>query len=399
MLFIKILFWASAFILFYTYLGYGLAVAAWLKVRAWKRGGKAAPAALAQAPGWPEATLVIAAFNEEGVLEEKIRNCRRLDYPEGKLKLLFVTDGSDDGSTALIGRHPDIRLLHHPERRGKVAALNRAMRKVDTPITIFTDANTFLNPQAIRQLALPFRDPEVGAVAGEKSIKKGSGDNSGVSGEGLYWKYESFLKKQDARLHSVVGAAGELYAIRTSLFQRVPADTLLDDFMQALLIARAGYRVAYAPEARAEEYASADIKEEMKRKIRICAGGAQSIVRLRGLLNPFRYGILSFQYISHRVLRWTLAPLALPLAFACSLALAWYGLPFFQLALMVQLLFYGLALAGYALKGRSISIPGFFVPFYFCMMNYSVYAGFLRYFLGKQGVNWEKARRAEAAVS
>ena len=395
----KALFWGSFFVLFYTYLGYGLIVALWLKGRVWIRGKRKAPALRDDGEEWPAVTLLVAAYNEESVLEAKIRNCRELDYPPGKLKLLFVTDGSDDGGPALIRRHADIRLLHRPERQGKVAALKRAMPLVDTPVTVFTDANTFLNPAAIRELAAHFRDARVGAVAGEKHIRGQASGAASTAGEGLYWKYESWLKRQDAELHSVVGAAGELYAIRTALFQDVPEDTLLDDFMQALLIARAGYRVAYAPGARAEEYASANLREELKRKVRICAGGAQSILRLRALLNPFRFGVLSFQYVSHRVLRWTLAPLALPLFFAANLALAWAGPLFFQYVLFAQFLFYGLAVMGYLFKGRSVPVPGFFAPLYFCLMNYSAYAGFLRFFLGAQGVDWEKARRAEAGVA
>ncbi len=399
MLIVKILFWASAALLLYTYLGYGLVVAIWLKARKWAQGDPEEPSTRAIPPEWPEVTLLVAVYNEEEVLEDKIRNCHLLDYPEGKLKLLFVTDGSDDGSPELITRHADIQLLHQPERQGKAAAIKRAMPRVDTPITIFTDANTFLGPQSIRELAAHFQDPRVGAVAGEKYIRGQLSNTSNTAGEGLYWKYESFLKRQDAELYSVVGAAGELYAIRTSLFQDVPEDTLLDDFMQTLLIAGAGHRVAYAPGARAEEYASASMGEELKRKIRICAGGAQSIIRLWPLLNPFRFGILSFQYLSHRVLRWTLAPLALPLALAGNLALAWDGPLFYQYTLFLQLFFYGLALVGYGLRGRPIPLPGFFVPLYFCMMNYSVFAGFLRFFLGMQRVDWEKVRRAGAETT
>lgn len=399
MIALKILFWASAALLFYTYLGYGLLVAVWLKIREWRQGKRNVPAVRDGAVEWPEVTLLIAAYNEEAVLGEKIRNCRALDYPEGKLKLLFITDGSDDGGPELIRRYDDIRLLHQPERQGKVAALQRAMPRSESPITVFTDANTFLNPEAIRCLVAHFQNPRVGAVAGEKYIRRQSAASASSAGEGLYWKYESFLKRQDAELHSVVGAAGELYAIRTSLFQVVPEDTLLDDFMQTLLIAGAGYRVAYAPEARAEEYASAGLEEELKRKIRICAGGVQSILRLLPLLNPFQFGLLSFQYLSHRVLRWTLAPLALPLVFISALALALKGLPFYQYGLWAQLLFYGLALLGFGLRSRSVMIPGFFVPLYFCMMNYSVYAGFLRFFFGTQGVNWEKAQRAGAEAA
>ena len=149
-----------------------------------------------------------------------------------------------------------------------------------------------------------FANPKVGCVAGEKRIAVQDKPNAASGGEGLYWKYESALKRLDYRLYSAVGAAGELFAIRTSLFEQMPPDTLLDDFILSLRIAMRGYKIAYSKEAYALESASLNMREEEKRKVRISAGGLQSVWRLRGLLNIFRYGILSFQYISHRVLRW-----------------------------------------------------------------------------------------------
>lgn len=396
MLTLKIIFWASLALAFYTYLGYGMVLAVWLRLRRLWQKPTPAPPDPAEA-AWPAATLLIAVYNEADILDEKMRNCLALDYPAGKLKLMFVTDGSTDGSDEVLRRYSEAIVLHENARRGKIAAIDRAMTVVDTPITVLTDANTYLNPQAIRELVRPLLRPEVGAVAGEKYIRTRPGAAASEAGEGLYWRYESLLKKMDAQLYSVVGAAGELYAIRTELFQEVPGDTLLDDFMQTLLIAKAGYRVDYRPTARAEEYPSSGLKEELKRKVRICAGGIQSISRLLPLLNPFRYGLLSFQYISHRVLRWTLTPLALPLLLLTNIALAVQGLPLYQVILLLQLAFYGLALMGYFLQGKRVPVPGFFVPLYFCVMNYSVYAGALRYFRGQQSVNWEKAKRVEVA--
>lgn len=389
-----ILFWAGLFIVVFTYVGYGLLVWAMVKIR----GAREIPEDQRTDDQLPTVTLLIAAYNEEDILPTKIANCRALDYPKDKLKLLFITDGSSDGSAELLAKEDDLVALHQPARAGKIAAVKRAMPFVDTPFTVLTDANTFLNPQAIRRMIADFQDPSVGAVAGQKRVISEGDASSG--GEGLYWRYESFLKKKDSQWYSVVGAAGELYAIRTELFHQVPPDTILDDFMQTLLIAKDGYRVTYAPEAVAEEHASANVGEELKRKIRICAGGWQSMGRLLPLLNPFRYGVLSIQYIGHRVLRWSLAPLLLPIVFLANMWLVGQqGHWIYSLLLLGQLIFYGLALLGHLWRDRKLSIPGFFAPYYFVIMNYSVYAGFLRYWRGKQAATWEKSARREQATS
>ena len=182
------------------------------------------------------------------------------------------------------------------------------------------------------------------------------------------------------------------------MFEAVEKDTLLDDFIISLRIAMKGYTIQYDSQAFAIENASANVKEELKRKIRIAAGGIQSIVRLTPLLNIFKYGILSFQYISHRVLRWTVAPLSLPLIFIFNLLLAWnYG--FYNFSNVYTLLFYGevlfyfMALTGWYLENRKISVKILFIPYYFFIMNYAVFMGIRRYLKGKQTVNWERAKR------
>jgi cellulose synthase/poly-beta-1,6-N-acetylglucosamine synthase-like glycosyltransferase len=240
-----------------------------------------------------------------------------------------------------------------------------------------------------------YADPTVGGVAGEKRIKSKNSDEAAGAGEGIYWKYESQLKKWDSELYSVVGAAGELFSIRTSLFRPVPKDSLIEDFFMTLSLAMEGHRIIYEPDAYAEEEPSASVKEELKRKIRIAAGGIQSIVRLAPLLNFFKYGVLSFEYISHRVLRWTIAPLALPFIFILNLLLALSGDIFYQIILAGQIGFYLLAIVGLFLETRKIKLKIAFVPYYFCIMNYAVYKGFMRYIKGNQSVLWEKAKRRQ----
>lgn len=341
----------------------------------------------------PEVTLLIAAYNEADFIEEKIHNSLAIDYPEDKLKLLFITDGSDDGTPDIIARYPEVRLMHQPPRAGKIAAVHRAMPTVETPITIYTDANTYLNKDVVRKIVRHYEDPKVGAVAGEKRIRNQSADAASGAGEGIYWKYESTLKKWDSELYSVVGAAGELFSIRTELHEEIPTDTVIEDFYTTMRIAQKGYKVRYEPEAYATEGPSASVKEELKRKIRIAAGGIQAIVRLAPVLNIFRYGMLTFQYVSHRVLRWTLAPIALFLLMVSNIALAVQGMELFQGFLIAHVGFYIAALLGYMLEKRKLKVKAFFVPYYFFIMNYACYAGFLRYIKGSQSVLWERAKR------
>lgn len=387
-----IVFFTSLWIVVYTYLGYGAIVWVWLKLR--NAFGLKRPER-AEVRDWPAVTLLIAAYNEVDILPEKLANCYALDYPKDRLHFLFVSDGSSDGTPELLDKAEGIQHLYSSARNGKIAAVKRAMPYVETPFVVFTDANTFLNAESIKHLIRHFEDETIGAVAGEKRVRAKKGDKASAAGEGLYWKYESFLKKQDAELYSVVGAAGELYAIRTPLFQAIPADAILDDFEQTLQIAAAGHRVTYDPDAYAEEEASANLAEELKRKVRICAGGFQAMSRLLPLLNIFRYGILSFQYISHRVLRWTLAPLSIPLLLIANVYLLLEkGSFFYGVFLALQLGFYLLAGLAYLLRNRKVNIKGFFVPLYFCIMNYAVFAGFSRFMRNTQSVNWEKAKRA-----
>ena len=313
--------------------------------------------------------------------------------------MVWVTDGSDDGTPDELRKYPGVEVHHLQQRSGKIGAMNRGMKFVKTPVVVFCDANTMLGKESIRRIVTLFSNPKVGCVSGEKRIFSKDKDAAAGAGEGLYWKYESTLKKWDAELYSVVGAAGELFAIRTELYREVERDTLLDDFMISLRVAQDGYTIQYDPEAYAIETASANVKEELKRKIRISAGGIQSVVRLRSLLNVFKYGTLSFQYISHRVLRWTLAPLALLFLIPVGLILALnegiLNLGLFSTLFWLQILFYLSALLGWYLENRSIRVKLLFVPYYFFIMNLSVFLGFIRYIKGSQTVNWERAKRGK----
>jgi poly-beta-1,6-N-acetyl-D-glucosamine synthase len=386
-----IIFWLSFFIVFYTFAGYGIFLYFLIKIKRAVKGRPLIP--VADNTELPGCTLVVAAYNEESYMEDKIGNCLKLNYPERKLKLLFVTDGSSDKTPDIISKYPQVQLLHQPQRAGKIAAVHRAMEYVTTEIAVFTDANTFLNADAIINICRHYADKTVGCVAGEKRVQIDENADASAAGEGFYWKYESALKKWDSELYSVVGAAGELFSVRKSLYEDVPADTVLDDFMISMLIAAKGYRIVYEPEAYAIENASENVSEELKRKIRIAAGGIQSILRLPQLFNPFKFPVLSFQYISHRVLRWTVTPFLLILIFVLNAFLPRTFL--YNSIFVAQILFYFLAFLGFIMEKRQIRIKALFVPYYFCVMNYAVLMGIIRYFTTKQSAVWEKAQRKQ----
>lgn len=384
---LEIVFWTLLGITFYAYIGYGILI--WMMVKIKTFFTKKSPF---NHHFLPEVTILVAAYNEQECIEDKIKNSLAIDYPKDKLKIVFVTDGSTDKTTEIISQYSDIQLFHKDERSGKMAAINRVMPLIDTPITIFSDANAMLNAESVREIVKHFSNEKVGVVAGEKRILKTTGQTAEV-GEGIYWKYESFLKKLDSELYSAVGAAGELYAIRTNLFEELEADTLLDDFVLSLKICQKGYVTAYEPNAYATETASLNSAEELKRKIRICAGGFQSTFRLTGLLNPFKSGTLTFQYISHRLLRWIIVPFALVLILAINAVLVSKN-QFYLFSFIAQVLFYAMAILGFYYEKTGKKVKVLYVPYYFSMMNYSALAGFKRFLKNQQNVVWEKAVRA-----
>lgn len=391
------IFWLLTGLVFYTYIGYGLVVALLVHLRPPRR--ELPPLADAELPAL---TMVIAAHNEERCIVGKLENCLQLDYPRARLNLIFVTDGSTDNTAALLTAYPvpaevGYRVLHAPERRGKMAAMNRAMAHVQTPIVIFSDANTNLNEGALREIARHFGDSQVGAVAGEKRVRYGSNAGAEGVGEGIYWRYESRLKQLDADLYTVVGAAGELFAMRTALYEEMPGDTIIEDFNLSLRIAGHGYRVAYAPGAYAVEGHSASVGEEFKRKARNASGGIQAILRMPGLLNPLAHSWLTFQYFSHRVLRWTLAPLALPLIFLLNGWLARQRRGIYGLFMAGQVALYTMALLGRATEQVGYRVKLLYIPYYFCVMNCAVYVGMWRLLRGRQSAVWERTRRADTA--
>jgi len=394
---LEIIFWILLLIVFYTFAGYAVLLAILLSLKRTISKKRIIPEV--KSADLPRVCMFVAAYNESNYVDVKVANLLELDYPKDKIQYLWITDGSDDGTPELLKKYPQMEVHHLPERRGKIHAMNRGIQFVDAPIVIFSDSNTTLCKQAIRVMVETFNDPMVGCIAGEKRIVNLKADGAAGSGENIYWKFESWVKRMDSELNSAVGAVGELFAIRTSLYSEVENDTILDDFIISLRIAEQGYRIAYTPDAYAIETASINISEELKRKVRIAAGGLQTVGRLKELLNPFRYGWLSVQYISHKVLRWTIAPIALFCLLIVNLFLVlnsgkWSFDDFYTVFFFLQAFLYLFALLGAMIERHKIRFKLLFVPFYFVAMNYASMLGMIRFLKGRQSVNWEKSKRA-----
>ena len=374
------LFWLCLAIVVYTYVGYGLIL--YLLVFIKRLAIKAKPLADITDDCLPEVTLMVCAYNEEDIISEKMSNTHSLDYPADRLHLVWVTDGSTDNTNSILSAYPDVKIVFSPERRGKSAALKHGIKEVSTEIVMMTDANTMLNPGAVREIVRLMQDPKVGCVSGEKKVMAKSDSDEAAQGEGLYWKYESTLKRLDSELYSAMGAAGELCVIRRQLMTDIPDDTLLDDFVISMEIVRMGYKIAYTSKAFAMEYGSADLHEESKRKRRIAAGGLQSSWRLRSLMNPLRHPVVAFQFVSHRVLRWTITPVCLFALIPLNtiLVLSGEGI-IYTIIWILQILFYASALAGMKISK------------YFVFMNLNVFRG-MAYLLNNTSGTWEKAKRA-----
>ncbi len=390
---LKILFWTCLCICVYTYVGYALVLFVMVRIKHWLKG---VPQRM-ELPSdnlLPEITFLVCAYNEQDIVDWKMQNIYDIDYPAPKLHIMWVTDGSSDDTNVRLEKYDDVEIVYSPERRGKTAALNHGISQVKTELTVMTDANTVVNREAIREIVRCFQDPQVGCVAGEKRVVSRHEGEVASEGEGLYWRYESALKRMDSDLYSAMGAAGELNAIRTKLYQPMPETALLDDFVMSMRMVSEGHKIAYTSEAYAMEYGSANLEEESKRKRRICAGGLQSIWWLRGMMNPFKQPLVAFQFVSHRVLRWTLTPICMMALIPLNVCLVLMkGGIIYNVIWMLQILFYLTAWGGYIMEQHGKKNKWLFVPYYFLFMNINVFRG-MHYLRTHQGGGaWEKAKR------
>ncbi|MFI5186755.1 MAG: glycosyltransferase family 2 protein [Chitinophagales bacterium] len=385
---LKVLFWFSLAVLFYCYVGYGILLFVVNKIK------KGFYSLQADRSELLPVTLIVAAYNEGSVLSQKIENCFEIDYPRELLKVIFITDGSTDNSIELIRQCDLITLLHQSKREGKSAALKRAMRFVQTPVVVFSDANSMLNPGCIRAIVRHYANKKVGGVAGEKKILQGKDYSVIGHAEGMYWKYESFMKQQDSDFNTVVGAAGELFSIRTGLFHPPFDHFILDDFMFSIQVCLKGYRIEYEPGAFAIEASSATLAEEEKRKIRIAAGAYQAVSHLIQCLNIFKFPLLSLQYFSRRLLRWVASPFLIILVLITNIELVINHQGYiFDFLLLAQGFFYLLTLVGGIFIAAGWRMGILSIPFYFMFMNSCLVKGFFKYVRGHQTVLWEKSVR------
>lgn len=390
---LKITFWVLLAIIAYTYIGYTLILfiaRLFIRTRSKKAIKQEASGKL------PDISLIIPAYNEMEVIDRKIRNINSLAYPANKINIIWLTDGSDDGSYEYLKRNTSHKIIHHDERLGKSMAVNNAMKEVYTDLIILTDANTLLNKESLGHIVAEFSDPKTGCVSGEKRIMPVPVANAVSAGEGIYWRYESFIKKLESDLNSSIGGAGELLGLRSSLFRDIPADIINDDFHISVMVIKQGYRISYCPTAYAIEKPSVDIKEEKKRKVRIATGGMQIFLRNIDLLNFFKYGFYSFQYFSHKVLRWTIVPavfFAIPLINLLIIIINGFGNDWYSAIFFIQLLFFLLATTGSAISRSSIRLKFLFLPYYLSLMNISNLKGAWRYIGGNYDSKWEKSGR------
>jgi hypothetical protein len=366
------IFWLSAAVIFYVYAGYPVLL--WLSGKLFERPVRLAPVE-------PFVSLLVAAYNEDDVIESKIRNAMALDYPPERLEIVIASDGSRDRTEAIARTFEGdrVQVLGYRVNRGKLAVLNDSVPKLRGEIVVFSDASSMLAPDAIRRLAAHFADPEVGAVSG---VYKVLGKDQAALGkqEDFYWRYETFLKIQEARLGSVLGCHGSLYAIRKSLYPFPPVGTINDDYIIPLRILQRGYRVSYEPASVA--YEEAHEMGGFSRRVRIMTGNVEQLREIKPLLSPLRPLALFF-FLSHKAGR-LVVPLAMLAAIGANITLA--GRAAYQAIGLAHALFYALAMAGALgpLKPKALRLP-----YYFCMINAAAIVGMYHALAGKRSLAWK----------
>ena len=333
----------------------------------------------------PDISIMIPAHNEEKVIAGKLGNVLALDYLKDRMEIVLILDGCSDktGEIAKSFGDPRLKIIEQSPRRGKMAALNLAVPQAKGDIVIFTDANTLYEKDAIRKLVRNFSDKKIGCVCGELKYS-----NRSLIGEGedLYWKYEKFIKTNESYLRSLLVVNGSIYAIRKELFEPVE-ETLADDFVVPMVIAKKGYGLVYEPEAITLEKTAASTKEGISQKARIIAQGLKASFAIGRVIissGPLR----SFQFLFHKFIRW-LVPLFLIIMFISNMFLM--NEFFYRVIFLCQGLFYVFAITGYLLEKKNIKIKVFKIPLYFCVVNVASAIGIIKFLTGGIKATWEKA--------
>lgn len=374
----ELLFWCAISILVYTYLLYPLLLKCLVTPQ---------PVAQSIPDTWPSVDVILSAYNEESCIAERLENLLQQDYA-GRYRILVASDGSQDQTGPILERFSDPRIQAQvfTENRGKVTVLNDLVAQSDADILVFTDANTFFEADTIHQLVTTFQG-NIGAVCGELHLYTEEGNQNS---DGLYWRYEQFLKQSESSLGALLGANGAVYAIQRALYQPLPKSTVVDDFCIVMNIKRQGYDVVYNDAAKAKEEVAPSLQDEYGRRVRIGLGNYRAFMQNLWALSPSR-GILSWCYWSHKVLRW-FGPHWLLLALIANMFLIM--VPFYQFTMLSQVLFYGIAWLGHRKISQNqplaswISIITFFVS-----MNLALGQGFLRFLQGNQQGAWKRTAR------
>lgn len=381
------IFWASSALVFFGYVGYPVVL--WCLSRL--LGRSAVPPELPD-ERLPSVSLLVAAYNEESVIAERVTNALATDYPQGKFDAVIASDGSKDGTADVVRHHPafgDSRLKLHDfsMNRGKATVLNTVLPELSGDVVLLSDANTEIEPGALRKLVRWFQDPKVGVVCGRLVLTDAT---TGTNADGAYWKYETFLKKCEGRLGALLGSNGAIYAIRRDLYVPIPDGTIVDDFVIPLLAKqRTGCGIVYDSSAVAYEETAPDVRSEFHRRVRIGAGGLQAIALLWRLLNPAR-GWIAFTFFSHKILRW-FCPFGLLGALVSSLALS--DELFYRLALLAQLGFFTAAAVATWLPNLKLAKP-LRIAAMFTSMNVALLFGLWRWMRGSQTGAWRRTARS-----
>lgn len=373
-----VLFWLSAFLVLYPYLGYPLV----LLVLGWFQGKT-----VGRGEDWPSVTLLIAAYNEAQVIGEKLENSLALDYPRGKLEIVVASESSDRTNEIVEGyRARGVKLYAFSQRRGKAALLYSTVPLAQGEIVVFSDANALYDSDAVKKLVRNFADPRLGCVSGQLTYVNTS--TGAAASEALYWRYERGIKRLESRLFSLLGANGSIFALRKQLYAPL-SEYRGDDFELPVRVLQQGYGAILEPEARSREQGSASVGAEIRRRVRIVTWFLPSTWMLLGESWRARQYRLVFQLVSHRLLRWV-APFFLLLLLASSTAAAG---SFYRLAFWLQVVFYAAAAAGWALDARGVTPPTLVrLPYYFCALHAGVLVGFGRGFSAPAVGAWEKVR-------
>ncbi len=372
------LYWVSLACIFYAYLGYPIAL--YLLVKIFPANKKTKPRST---PYEPSLSVILPAYNEGKILDKKITNTIQLDYPKEKIEIIIVSDGSTDNTREIAEKYRgQIQFYELPERSGKAAALNLGIQNAQNEIIVFSDASIMLAPDAIKNIAEKFNDPAIGCVSGEDHIE-------GRSSEGLYGRFELYLRNLESNLHSIVGASGSFYAQRKELCFNF-MEGLAPDFLSVLNTVEKGYRAVTEPQAQGTMKSLKSVYDEKGRKVRTLIRGITTLEHKKHLMNPFRFGMFSFELISHKLMRW-MGPFFLISLFLVNIFLLEH--PFYLSTFFLQVLYYSLALA--TLKGlfnlQNNALGQ--ISLFFVMVNYAILVAWYKYASGVRQEIWIPTKR------